>query len=543
MKKVFIYLYLLICLNTTGQITHEFGPENIPLKDLELQEMLGGEDGYFFIHKINTDENPVTHFIQKIDRKTLLPIDTKEVLITDDNNEVELVRLVYNNDEFTAFIKKNKKKSKMVSVNAISFDAGTLTKIKENELESFEMENYYTPFIDVKLNTVTEKVLIKVTSAKTQPQGLFSDFFIYDLTKGKKEWEKSINENFKEKTPLIRDGRISNGIEDTPFNFELDNENTIHYTHIIKVQGSLVKEYLYELHYNYFNTKTLEEKDILLPTAKKTQRWDIKILKNKNNSTSIIGLFVGENPEKNIEEKTGGIFIYNINNSKGEIISKFFYNNSEFNKTNELDNNPKHLLKKVTLDDAYCKDDYSIIIGHKYINTLIEHVDARTLNKSNPVNDYMIGDYYDIFVLKINQSGAIEFYTQLPFAARLQHAGQNYIVKQFVESFNNDNLYIFHNEHPETTALLEANDKIKAYPQIFGSSKHLVCNKINLKDGSNRRTVILIPEKNKFMTVLFDKYKFCRPEGAVIYNRYKNHLFLPISYGKRMERILQVTLN
>lgn len=544
MKQLLSIILLTIVLNFNGQITHSFGSENIPAKDLKLNEVLGGNENYFYSHKISTEGKGVTHFIEKIDRKTSKPVDLKELNLNEEGFKLELNRVIIADDELIVFVTKNVKKSRNIIFTAITYDLNTLTKIKETELTSFEMEASFTPAVNVKLNSKNTKALVKICGATINPKGIYTEFIVYDISKSSKLWAKKLNEEYKNGVPLIRKiGKITNGVIDDKNEFEIDEEDNVHYVYNAVHENAAGR---YGLNYTFIDAKSQTENNIHLSHVFLATSMGFRIIVLQNKTAVIAGIFEEVNKEKKSDELMEGIFNFIIDYKKAQIITTKFTYNKEFNPEGETANNPKKIKKAYNIDEILSYGSSTILIGHKSRNIRVEHYDNQ--HQSHSTFDYTEMFYYDFFIIKINQKGEIEFFRNLPYYSKfstnsyLALSDVAKIVKQFIKCIHNDNLYVFHNEHPETTKIINSGDKETHLAQVWDSGKHFVCNKINLKDGTLNRTIIEMPIDNKFMTVLEKNYDIAHPIESDIFNKYGNTIYIPVGWGKKMERFLTITL-
>jgi hypothetical protein len=240
--------------------------------------------------------------------------------------------------------------------------------------------------------------------------------------------------------------------------------------------------------------------------------------------------------ETNPDKKTGlrsGVVNCAIDNNKSTILSKKFSVTTEFNPSGDINDSQKNIKFAYEIDESFPYGNTSVLIGHK-----------RRDYEAGLSTQYAMISYADIFVLKVNQNSEIEFYKELPYRATISGWAEDYIVKQFISGIDGSNLFVFHNTRVLKTKNDDNSTKESEADQVPEGIQFL-CNKINLIDGANKKTIIEIPNKNKFNPtpesncVLSSQ---ARPLGSIIYNRWNKTLYTPILWGYSMERFLKVTL-
>lgn len=521
MKQLFSLAFLILALNFNAQIKHEFGPENEPTKDLRFNEVLGGTENYFYVHKIKFDGRDPQNFIQKMDRKTLLPVDEKEMVLVEKDFTMEVNRLVCYDDELTAFVTKRYKRTRDFILVAVTYDLNTLTKIKETHLNFFAVK----PWNQVKLSPDNSKAIIKLYGDTTE-------FIVYDLAKGAVSWNGKRQEKFKNNAPLYTHSGIDLISSSSSTDFALDNEGNIHFAYSVWNKSSSTDNFsVFDFYYSFINTKTTECRDHQIKTDYLFKVWDPMITCLPDKKVIVSSMFKEINPDKKKEVKYGMANCV-IDNNRSMVLSKKFIEISQFNPNNDVNNNPKHYKRAYYIDEAFTYGSSSILIGHKGVRT-----------ETGIENNYMITGYYDIFVLKINQNSDIDFYKELPYSSRINGWQPNYVFRQFIAEIKDNTLFVFHNEATGTTKIIESNDKESELFELWTGGKQLICNKMNLMDGINKRTIIELPEGCKFNPVPESKYLFSRPFGSSIYNRFNNTVYIPLLWGYKMERYLKATLD
>lgn len=523
MKQLLSFAFLILVLNVTAQVKYEFGPESVPGKDQILNEVLGGNESYIYVHKTNSEGKEVIHYIQKVDRKTLLPVESKEMVLEENDYRMEVNKLTCYDDELVAFVTKRFKRTTTFILISVTYDLNTLAKIKEIQLETFAEK----PLIEAKTSPDHSKVLIKRYAQTT-------DFIVYDITKGSKIWEGTSNQSLNSLDPAYRKAYVSYAPTENADVFETDNEGNIHY---VFSKTSINNKSVKDLHYSFVNTKDNRLKDYLINTDYLFNFYDPVLSLPTNKKAIISCVFMEYDPNKTNEKHTG-ILNCTIDNAGSVVFSKKFTDFSQLTPNGDSDNNPKKLSRSIDIDESHPYGSGTILVGHKERN-----VEVNQYNSSSSPLDYTIAFHFDFFVIKVNQNSEVEFYKQFPFRSRINHGvGPAHLLRQYVAMIDNDNLFLVHNEHPETTKIINNNDRVSELSEVTDGAKHLICNKLDLKDGLNKRTIIEIPPKNKFDPIPELKYQFGRPKGSVIFNMRNNILYLPISWGSRMERILKINL-
>lgn len=522
MKLFFSLAFLIFIVNCNAQIKYEFGPENEPPKGIRFNEVLGGSENYFYVHKIEFDGRDPKHFIQKMDRKTLLPVDVKEMVLEEKDYTMDMNRLVIYDDELTAFVTKRYKRTRGFILVAVTYDLNTLTKIKETQLNFFAVK----PWNQVKLSLDNSKALIKLYGDTTE-------FIVYDLVKGDIVWNGKRQEKFKNNPPLYTHSGIDVSSSSTSTDFALDNEGNIHFAYSVwNKNSSSDKLSVFDFYYTYIDTKTNYCHDYVINGGYLFKAWDPMITCLPDKKVIVSSMFKEISPDKK-EDLKYGIINCVVDNTKSMVLSKKFSEISQFNPNGESNNNPKNFKRTYYIDESFVYGNSSILIGHKGDRAEMGRIE----------NNYMMTAYYDIFVLKTNQNSDIEFYKELPYNSMMNGWQPNYVFKQFIATVNENDLFIFHNEAEGTTKIIESNDKKSEIFQLWSGGKQFVCNKINLMDGANKRTIIPIPDKNKFNPVPESKYLFSRPFGSSIFNQFNKTLYVPILWGYKMERFLKVILD
>lgn len=515
MKQLLLFVFITFGFINQAQIKYEFGPEGAPAKDLRFNEVLGGSESFFYIHKISTEGKGLKHFIQKMDRKNLLPVDTKEMILEEKDYTMEVNRLVCYDDELTAFVTKRYKRTRDFILVAVTYDLSTLTKIKETQLKFFAVK----PYNYVKLSQDNSKALIKLYGDTTE-------FIVYDLERGSATWDGKKQEKFKSSTPLYRNASIA--YDQSCINdFVLDNDGNIHFAYSLSNNNSS------KFYYSYINTKDNICSDYLISSDFSYNVWDPTITCFSDKKVMVSSMFRELNGDNKIGLK-GGVLNCVFDNSKSAVISKKFSEYLKFNPDGNKNNNPKNLNRVYEIDESFIFGNSTILIGHKRINAEF----------GQTTTEYTMVFYSDIFILKVNQNSEIEFYKELPYSARIgQGIGANYLIKQFIDVVNENNLYLFHNESEGTTKIIESNDKESQLVELWAGGKNFVCNKLNLMDGSNKRTIIELPPKNRFNPIPEANYALSRPFGSCIFNKFNKVIYIPILWGYSMERFLKVTID
>ncbi len=523
MKQFFSFIFLIFSLYATSQVKSEFGPESVPAKDQILNEVLGGNESYIYVHKTNSEEKEIIHYIQKVDRKTLLPVESKEIILEENDYKMEVNKLAYYDDELVAFVTKRFKRTKTFILTTVTYDLNTLTKIKETQLETFNEK----PIIEVKASPDQSKVVIKRYAQTT-------DFLVYDMVKGSKIWEGTSNQTLNSSDPIYRKANVFYDATKNADCFETDNDGNIHYAFSKTNTGNQSVE---DLHYTFISINNSQLKDHLINADYLFNFYDPVLSFSGNKKVLVSCIFAEYDPNKT-SGKHAGFLNCTIDNGSFLVLSKKFTDFSQLNSSGDQVNNPKKLSRSMQIDESHSYGNATVLIGHKERNIAVNQY-----NSSSSALDYTIAFHFDFFVVKVNQNSEIEFFKQLPFRSRINHGvGPPHLLKQYVAMIDNDYLFLFQNEHPETTKIIDNNDKESELFEVTDGAKHLVCNKLNLKDGVNSRSIIEMPPKNKFNPIPELKYQLGRPKGSVIFNKLNKTLYLPIGWGGRMERILKVNL-
>lgn len=530
MKPLLSFVLIVFVLKLGAQIKHVFGPENVPVKDIRLNEVLGGDIMCFYTHKISTDSKTIDHFIEKIDRKSLQSVWLKELSFKDDNYNIKLHRLIFNEDELIAFVSKKNKKAKSIVFSVMTFAANSLTKLKETILTSIDLRNEVDPKVIVKTNPDNTMALVKISMPSINYKETITELAVYDIFESSKLWNKRISDDLKH-----------NGNND----MIIDEEGNVHYIYFSVVGGVPRKETSYNLQYNFI-TRHLNTKRITLPFEMSAETQDLKITILQNKTLCIAGTYREIDFTKKPEQLNAGIFNYVLDFYKSQIISKKFIAENELNKNFEMVKTAPGVRKNYNIDDAIVNGNSCILIGHRSKSS--DSVKVSPINFVSETNGLPEIDYFDIFLIKLNQSGEVEYCKNLPFCSKLRAncymdmCDMKQIVKQYFNTANSDNLYLFHNEDPQTTKVLNSGNQPVTVVPLSENSKHFVCNKINLKDGSIARSIIEIPKDNAFTPVLESDHSLAHPFESKIFDKHRNNIYVPIKLTDQKERFLTITL-
>lgn len=535
MKTILLLIASILTLTVVGQVkNYEFGPETLP-EEKCLHEIIGGDNNYTYLHKLKTKGKGNSHYFQKLDKKTLVYSEPIELNIDYRGYNTKLIRTLIIDDELILFIEKNKNSAKKLEYVVAVYDVNTMSKIKENKIAEFEANWFIVPDISIKVNENNTYIGMKVTLATVNPKSIITEFIVYDISKGSKTWGLSLKEDFRGAIPLVRDGSsITNGVSNNFYDFHIDNFGNVHYIYPIPMNPNQS-----ELHYSYYSIGLDSvKKDYALLPYLSSDYWNFKLTTHKNKNVSVLGFY------QTISFESKGKF------SKG--IASFVIDNitSQVTKTfTDIDDVKGLDAKKCSffnIDNVLRYENVSVLVGHRITSVNIEHYDSQL--RSHATFDYTKINYEDICFLRVNDFGKADLYNVFPFLSTMNINSRvnnlEDIIKQYICFINNNNLYIFHNEHPSTTKIIENKEIGVKYSAVYADegAKNFVINKFNILDGTIKRSIIEVPEKNAFIPILQKDFRIAHPIESNIFDKNDKNIFIPFCWGDKMERFLKVTL-
>lgn len=534
MKTRLVIITLMLSLNIFGQVkSQEFGPEILPDEKC-LHEVIGGDNNYTYLHKLKTKGKGSSHYFQKLDKKTLVYSNPIELDIDYSGCKTKLRRTLVVDDELFLFIERNKSFAKNLEYVVVVYDVNTMTKIKENIIAAFEADWYIVPDVSIKINENNSYFGMKVTLATVNPKKITTEFVVYNIAKSEKTWGIRLKEDFRGAIPLVRDGNsITNGALNNFSDFHIDNFGNIHYLYPLQINLNQS-----DLHYSYYSIGSdSTKKDYVLLPYINSYFWNFKLTTLKNNNVSVAGFYL------TVSFESKGKF------AKG--IANFVINNTTAQVTNNYTDpdNVKGVNDRrcgfFQIDNIITYKNTPLLVGHRISSLNVEHQSSQM--RSQTFN-YTKINYEDICILRFNDMGKADLYAVLPFLSKMdinvsvEHLED--IIKQYICLLDDNNLYIFHNEHPTTTKILENKESGVKYSAVFAyeGAKNFVVNKFNILDGINKRTIIEVPEKNAFIPTLEKDFRIAHPIESNIFDKKGKDVFIPFCWGDKMERFLKITL-
>ena len=333
-----------------------------------------------------------------------------------------------------------------------------------------------------------------------------------------------------------------NGIVNNSDEFELDEDNNIHYVfYSVSPNTPKLEVSWYDLNYIFISGKTQNATRYPLLADFKCDMRNARISFLADKKVIINGIFLEKESKKT--DMGNGFFNYIIDPLKGQIVNKNFKLTENLKIEDFPEEKKFKLVKNFFIDNVFVTNEGCFLVGHKGRGKEMYGQYSADVNyTAMPVL------YFKLFYIKVNNDGTFEYLKTLPFLSNptsvdyLYHSEE--IIKQHISLTANNFIYIIHNEHPVTTKSWESKAvgiEVKI-ANVAGSAKNVICNKIDLKTGLNTRTVIELPIGNRFNPVKEAHLKLSHPVESNIYDKYKSIVSLPLECDNEMQSFLSINL-
>ncbi|MES2763537.1 MAG: hypothetical protein V4677_15085 [Bacteroidota bacterium] len=512
-----------------SQVAMTNGPELDNDKENKMNRMLGGDDNSFYSYRVRSKGKGTSFFIEKYDKKTLKPVFSKEVNLSEEN-KTKIEDVEYAQGNVFVFRREYDKAADKMTLFFQTISSAGVVSTQLKEIITINSDHYEFVDFDIYPNKSQTKFVIKASHKANKADTYKTDLILMDAAGQKKIWTKTVPQNLNSSGSWGAGFAAALfGLDATKFDsygyigLHLDEKDNIYYCVTELVKSSTDKEKKYKLKVFTLNAADQSPKQLDLGFDDDYYVRDIEFSK-ANEGELVIGGFL-----KDVVERKGrdlvkcGVFSFKVNTNTNAIAAKTvkFFDDALLA---ALESNPRRSKYfKYKLDYILPVGDAVYYIGEQYSEEYRQNSNnsmgmmGAAMGSSN---GYYAYEYMDVIVAKLNSKGEFEWIKNSPLRNVMTVQGNAHVFKQYIAVATSKNLYILNDDHPKnierySKADFEPKD-LKAVQGIHGSN--FVCNTMSLKDGNvTNRTVLMKNEDFCFAPIQERNPQFMPPSDCEIF--------------------------